>query len=403
MPFCSNLKPRKEEGLATLVGKEEYTGTEPELCERLISGLSRSWAILTDKQLPVAGLPPAALGFVVVGANKVFVLERRHWAGSLNLNDRSDFGIDPVEVLKRSTRQLAVQLKRQVPGLDDNVVVPFIHGLLVVDDSLELKCSDEEYRNNFVTIAACARRVMDDDARTGTFPGIAEYRAEIVEAIRALKNASSPTALVQSVTNTALAVAPPVTEDSAWSASIDEPPAVTPCLAPYAGWRLSQVVDPQGASDADLDESILEIVRLEGPVLCQRVYRLYCAAFGRQWGPFKRRLNSAVNRLLNRRLLQQSDDFQSPGQMNKIVRMTDTAEVVVRERGDRLLNEIPPSELGALMSAIIGPEGSNEDIDWDSVYSTVLETYGVDGDTPLEPHEVDAFFDRLDLAAQRFV
>ena len=60
-------------------------GEDEGLRELLGSGLPDSWGIVCLKQLGLAGLPPARLEFVVVAENTVFVLQRRHFSGPLEL------------------------------------------------------------------------------------------------------------------------------------------------------------------------------------------------------------------------------------------------------------------------------------------------------------------------------
>lgn len=102
-------------------------------------------------------------------------------------------------------------------------------------------------------------------------------------------------------------------------------------------------------------EGLIDIVAVEGPMICHRAYLLYNRAAGNA------RLGSQIVRLMNRAMyravrsgrLQQSDERRRGGQINQIVRIAGTPDAVVRQCGPRKLEEIPPLEIKAVREAIL--------------------------------------------------
>jgi Protein of unknown function (DUF3320) len=103
-----------------------------------------------------------------------------------------------------------------------------------------------------------------------------------------------------------------------------------------------------------LADVLEEIVRVEGPMYASLAYRRYRRASGGQrLGPqVKRTFNQAMSQLIrSRRVVQIEDDIA--GQIGKTVRLPGTPQVIVRELGDRALEEVPYSEVGTLMQQIL--------------------------------------------------
>jgi len=125
-------------------------------------------------------------------------------------------------------------------------------------------------------------------------------------------------------------------------------------------------------------DALLDIIADEGPIQCRRVYRIYAAAAG--IGEGSTALRSALNKTLYRgvqlKLLLDRDETGSPGQVDKIVRLTDSPSVVIRERGDRSLEEIPPSEIAAALEGLARLTGRSFPSDADELFEMQLNDYG---------------------------
>ncbi|MCC6313166.1 MAG: hypothetical protein IT337_04075 [Thermomicrobiales bacterium] len=113
---------------------------------------------------------------------------------------------------------------------------------------------------------------------------------------------------------------------------------------------------------------------------CHRVYRLYAVASGVvEIDPKTRSIfNKAMYRGIQRRRLLDRDENGAPGQVDRIVRLAGTPEVTIRQRGERMLSEIPPSEIAAAMQAIDGGSRERSRHDWDNLFTELLRQYGLE-------------------------
>lgn len=147
-------------------------------------------------------------------------------------------------------------------------------------------------------------------------------------------------------------------------------------LAPYEKWVPDAAPDPNSVSLPELMEGLVDIVAIEGPMVCHRAYLLYNRAAGNA------RLGSQIVRLMNRAMyravrlgsLQQSDERRRGGQINQIVRIAGTPEVVVRQRGPRRLEEIPPLEIEAIREALLCKDPS---LGEDQLVRNLAGVYGI--------------------------
>ena len=116
--------------------------------------------------------------------------------------------------------------------------------------------------------------------------------------------------------------------------------------------------DPRGSSltlarrDRErLTELLTEAVASEGPVVAIRAYRLVNRASGsrRLTKPARQALNRACALAERRGLVVATDPLQFEGQAQRVLRVPESPEVVIRERGPRELDEIPPDEMATLL------------------------------------------------------
>ena len=124
----------------------------------------------------------------------------------------------------------------------------------------------------------------------------------------------------------------------------------------------------------------MDIINIEEPIICQRIYRIYALNAGYTTiNPIKSSLNKLIHRALNEGIIKQSDDFTLSDQLHKVVRMKNSPPVTVRTRGGRPIVEIPPSEIAALMHLIVKTDPSLESVDQDTLFALVLDCYEAPG------------------------
>ncbi|CAA9516428.1 MAG: hypothetical protein AVDCRST_MAG30-2788 [uncultured Solirubrobacteraceae bacterium] len=122
-------------------------------------------------------------------------------------------------------------------------------------------------------------------------------------------------------------------------------------LDPYREWAARPTGDPRGTPRPQIMAAMLEIVGAEGPILASRAYALYNrASGGKKLTTIARApLSSAMHWLAQERKVVLVKRDEIPWQDDDLVRLPDTAEVVVRELGPRTLDEVPLDEIAELM------------------------------------------------------
>lgn len=149
---------------------------------------------------------------------------------------------------------------------------------------------------------------------------------------------------------------------------------------------------------SQLRDGLRRIVETEGPVIGNRLYHLYVKSSGghRVTSNARRRLNRVVAAIVNDGTLLAEDPLNVGGQIPKTYRTPGQPPIVVRERGDRTIHQIPPNELAARLRAL-RQEGDSAD----GTYRRLLAAYDLvrltaatretleQANTLLEPKQLD--------------
>ena len=134
-------------------------------------------------------------------------------------------------------------------------------------------------------------------------------------------------------------------------------------LAPYVEWESSESVpDPRTASQEELASLLADVARREGPVVAIRAYRLINRASGRQrlTTPARRALNRACAAAVRIGHVVAANPLAREGQAQLVLRSPNRPDVVLRERGPRELDELPPDEIAALLRVLRETGGTLE-------------------------------------------
>ena len=147
-----------------------------------------------------------------------------------------------------------------------------------------------------------------------------------------------------------------------------------PALALYRPWQPRQVPDVRSAFQWVITDGILEIVTGEGPVVTERVYELYLRASGGQrvTKPVRDALDDATAAALSKGLLAQIRDNLT-GRPVRTLYLPGTPSVVLRRRGDRELEDIPPTEVAAVARHILGQDPGIQDSELKRLLLTAFE------------------------------
>ena len=157
-------------------------------------------------------------------------------------------------------------------------------------------------------------------------------------------------------------------------------------LVPYQTWTVRTMPDPRLADQEVVLSGLKEIVATEGPMPCHRAYKLYArgAGLSRVGKDIQSALNRAVALGLRKGELQQVDEWNRAGQIDKVVRISGTPPVQPRERGPRDFDEVPPMELAVLIESLLsrGVHTPDEPLAPEPLFRTVVAAYGGQRLTP---------------------
>ena len=132
-------------------------------------------------------------------------------------------------------------------------------------------------------------------------------------------------------------------------------------LAPYVEWTSTgSVPDPRTARQGQLTALLAEVAEREGPVVAIRAYRLINRASGskRLTTPARRALNRACATAVRTGQVVAANPLDREGQAQLVLRSPERPEVILRERGPRELDELPPDEIATMLRSVyeaIGP------------------------------------------------
>jgi len=145
-------------------------------------------------------------------------------------------------------------------------------------------------------------------------------------------------------------------------------------LVAYSSWESRALPDPRTAGREAIGPVLLEIVAAEGPVLASRAYRLYNkAAGGKALTSIARApLSGSAYRLRQAGAIALDSALSATGLQDELLRPAGSALVRVRELGPRTLDEVPQSEIVALMRRLATAGRAQEDLP-----RATLDTYGL--------------------------
>jgi hypothetical protein len=135
-----------------------------------------------------------------------------------------------------------------------------------------------------------------------------------------------------------------------------------PVLAPHRAWQPHNLPEVSNAVQWAIIDGLVEIVSGEGPVVTDRLYELYVRASGGQrvGKNIRHVLDQATTAAIRKGLLCQTGDGQT-SHSARTLHLPGTPPVILRRRGDRELEHIPPTEVGAVVRHILNHDTSISD------------------------------------------
>lgn len=148
-------------------------------------------------------------------------------------------------------------------------------------------------------------------------------------------------------------------------------------LAPYEAWESEhELSDPLYGPRRELADGLLDIVSVEGPMICERLFRIYLDGAGRSQlsEQIRKRLASALTDLRRQGVVYVENDWRTRNLLDRVVRTSNQPLVKLRELGPRALADLPPRELAASVEYIRGR--GQPDLADDELITAVGRLYG---------------------------
>ena len=156
----------------------------------------------------------------------------------------------------------------------------------------------------------------------------------------------------------------------------ENPPAH---LSPYPVFEGQAGPDPRSANLLQVSDGLCRIIEQEGPILAKRAYDVYLRGCGirRMGGELKKLMNRALQSAIRRGLVVKEDEWLAGGLIRSIVRPSGARPIVVRERGPRRFEEIPPSELQFVARQLLKDYEEEIELGSEVLLKAVLATFGL--------------------------
>lgn len=156
-------------------------------------------------------------------------------------------------------------------------------------------------------------------------------------------------------------------------------------MIPYKVWEGDQLQHPDTVNITEIANNLLSIIETEGPVTLDRVYRVYIKGAGskRVTRNVKDKLDTALNTLKDREeiicshfsISSRKDHFSvSRWEDQIVVRTNNTPPIILREKGERDLYDIPIDEIRGLISI---KYNENSSIDSESLMRFILDVHNL--------------------------
>jgi hypothetical protein len=135
--------------------------------------------------------------------------------------------------------------------------------------------------------------------------------------------------------------------------------------------------DPRAINAGLVADGLVRIIECEGPMVAKRAYDVYLRRCGirRLGGELKSIMNRALTIAIRQGRISSVNEAGQTGVIRSTVFVKGRPAVVLRTRGPRTFEEIPPSELRAasehLLSQLVFPPESDEHL------RAILEFYGL--------------------------
>jgi very-short-patch-repair endonuclease len=145
---------------------------------------------------------------------------------------------------------------------------------------------------------------------------------------------------------------------------------------PYNSFEGNAGPDPRSCKPAQVARGLLSIIEVEGPMVAKRAYDVYLRGceVGRMGGPLQRTMNQALQLAISSRRVLKENEMGIGGNIFSTVRLAGVPHVIVREKGPRQLEVIPPSELQLALKRMA--RNGNLEADSEENFRATIEFFG---------------------------
>lgn len=136
-------------------------------------------------------------------------------------------------------------------------------------------------------------------------------------------------------------------------------------LPKYAAFEGAAGPDPRTSSLATVTDGLIRIIEAEGPMLAKRAYDVYLRGCGikRLGGELKSTMNKALMSAIHQGRVASKIEPGDQGVLNSTIWISGKAATLLRDRGSRTFEEIPPDELRAASELVLQRGGIEQGSD----------------------------------------
>jgi very-short-patch-repair endonuclease len=194
-----------------------------------------------------------------------------------------------------------------------------------------------------------------------------ESAHELAPSVAELSHHPAPATQTQQVDDLVASISFDGALDLPWQGGSD-----LPGYAEYTG----TVAQPLAADRQSVIDGLLRIVAVEGPIVGNRLHIAYVRAAGGQrvGKQVARSLNAAIAAAVRQGRLIADDPLGEAGVKPRTYRLPDQPQIRPRQLGPRTLDQVPPSELGALFRETADEVGWDHD---EALYRAALTRLGL--------------------------
>lgn len=121
-------------------------------------------------------------------------------------------------------------------------------------------------------------------------------------------------------------------------------------FTPYVAYSGSASEDPRSISLGAVADGLCRIIEVEGPMIAKRAYDIYLRGCGikRMGHELRSTMNKALSSAIRQGKIVSENEAATRGLILSTVRVKGTPPIIIRTRGPRTFNEIPPDEIRAV-------------------------------------------------------